>query len=260
MIEPITIEDLTTVALDGTGVFDTLMQTVQLRIQAEYARDRIQGSDYSKVYLGALEATLGQSIQFLLNKDKAANEAALIAAQVLVAEAQIEKVKKEGELIDQQIIKMQSEIKLTDQQIELSKAQQKNLELEAPKILAETALIDQQTRNAATTNTNLLKQQQKTDNESALLAQKKASEEAQIRDVVNGAPVAGAMGKQQALYKAQTDGFARDAEQRLSKIMADSWSIRRSTDETLPTPTGLDDDKITAVLSIAQAGIATNNV
>ena len=39
------------------------------------------------------------------------------------------------------------------------------------------------------------------------------------------------VGRQKLLYKAQTDGFSRDAEQKAAKLLVDSWSTRRATDE-----------------------------
>jgi len=255
MVTPIKVEDLTTIALNGTGTFDVLMQTVQLRLQEEYSKDRIMASDYSKVYLGALETVLGQSIQFLLSKDKAANEAALIEAQVRLAEASIVKMEKESELVDAQILKLTADIELVAQQIILSKEQQLNLAVDRDKSLAETALIQQNERNAIAQNANILKQQAKIEAETGLLTQKKYTEEAQILDVVNGLPVAGAVGKDKALRQAQTDGFFRDAEQKLSKIMTDSWNIRRSTDEAEIAPSELDNDGINSVIAVAKAGI-----
>ena len=42
-VEAPTVDELTTVALDGTGVFDKLMQTVKLHLQDEYDSNRIVG-------------------------------------------------------------------------------------------------------------------------------------------------------------------------------------------------------------------------
>jgi hypothetical protein len=39
------------------------------------------------------------------------------------------------------------------------------------------------------------------------------------------------VGRQKALYQAQTDGFTRDAEQKAAKLLVDTWSVRRTTDE-----------------------------
>jgi hypothetical protein len=39
------------------------------------------------------------------------------------------------------------------------------------------------------------------------------------------------IGKQKALYGAQTNGYARDAEQKATSILVDTWKVRRTTDE-----------------------------
>ena len=61
--------------------------------------------------------------------------------------------------------------------------------------------------------------------------------------------------KQQDLYDAQINGFDRDAEQKLAKILVDSWSVRRTTDEATIVPGGLDDSSIGAVIAKAKIGI-----
>lgn len=86
--------------------------------------------------------------------------------------------------------------------------------------------------------------------EVALLGQKLLTEEAQTKNVLSDgtvvydtvdaqhtpgdaavtAPVgAGVLGKQQVLYNKQTDGFDRDAEQKLIKVMSDLYAIQMST-------------------------------
>ena len=62
-----------------------------------------------------------------------------------------------------------------------------------------------------------------------LLAQKTATEKAQILSL--GVDADSVVGKQKALYAAQTTGFTRDAEQKAAKLMTDTWSVRRTTDE-----------------------------
>ena len=62
-----------------------------------------------------------------------------------------------------------------------------------------------------------------------LLTQKTATEKAQI--LATGVDDNSVVGKQKLLYAAQTNGFARDAEQKAAKLLADTWSVRRTTDE-----------------------------
>jgi hypothetical protein len=64
------IGTLTTVDLDGSGVFDQLMKATKLHLQEEYNAQRITGNEYTTVYLGALTAVLQTATQFLLNEQQ----------------------------------------------------------------------------------------------------------------------------------------------------------------------------------------------
>ena len=59
--------------------------------------------------------------------------------------------------------------------------------------------------------------------------------EAQYKDAVDGQPVGGVLGKQMKVYDAQAKGFKDNALQAATKIMVDTWNIRRQTDEGLQT-------------------------
>lgn len=92
--------------------------------------------------------------------------------------------------------------------------------------------------------------------EIAVLDQRKLTEEAQIKDTVDGATVSGVLGKQKSLYAAQTDGFTRDAEQKLTKMMIDAWAVQRTTDEAIsPAGAGITDSEIKKVVDKAKVGI-----
>lgn len=65
--------------------------------------------------------------------------------------------------------------------------------------------------------------------EIALLAQKTVTESAQV--LAMGVDADSVIGKQKALYGAQTNGFTRDAEQKTAKLLADTWSVRRTTND-----------------------------
>ena len=71
-------------------------------------------------------------------------------------------------------------------------------------------------------------------------AQLKAAE-AQYKDTVDGQPIGGVLGKQMKVYDAQAKGFKDNALQAATKIMVDTWNIRRQTDEGLQTT---DDSKL----------------
>ena len=108
------------------------------------------------------------------------------------------------------------------------------------------------------------KEIEKLNAEIGLLRQKTVSELANTSDaLVEGlgfnlsTSVAGSVSRQNNLYEAQTAGFSRDAEQKLAKILVDTWSVRRTTDDaTIASATnGLGDAEILEVLNVAKAGI-----
>lgn len=229
MTSTIELVDLTEATLIGAGAFDVLMRASKAHLEAEFASNRIRGAEYANVYLGSMTQVLQAAVQFLLQKDKAANEAALVAAQVRNTEAQILLVGAQTELAIQQKKNAENEWLLL--------AEQK------AKLIAETKVLGQTYLNAVTENATMLKQQcklaaeydvlmeqkLKTVQETALLAQKTATEKAQTIEA--GVDEGSVVGKQKKLYEAQTEGFTRNAEQSAAKILADTWTVRRTTDE-----------------------------
>lgn len=116
------------------------------------------------------------------------------------------------------------------------------------KEVANTALVNAEIVKSGSENTLIVNKQAtevqvtaKTTAESNLLLQKRETERGQTSDtLLDGlTAVAGIVGAQHELYNAQRDGFARDGEQKLLKIMMDAWSVARSTDSVgtdLPAP------------------------
>lgn len=206
MTTPITTTDLTSGTIAGSGVFDTLMAANKAHIEAEYAKGRITGADYSTVYLGMVQATLQASVQFLVQRDKIALEAELL-------QKQIDNEVKQGELIDAQVCKLKAEYDLT------------------------MATIT------------------KTSKENDLLAQKIVTEKAQVQEL--GVDDNSVIGKQKLLYQAQTEGFARDAEQKAARLLIDTWNARRMTDDgtVADTVNKLDDSTIGRAVTKVLAGI-----
>jgi hypothetical protein len=88
------------------------------------------------------------------------------------------------------------------------------------------------------------------------LEQKQQTELAQVADTVTSGTVAGVIGKQKELYAQQAAGFDRDAEQKLAKIMLDTWSIQQTTiGGKVPGDAGIADSEIANVINKAKAGI-----
>ena len=193
-IAPVTVDDITQGSVTGTGIFDKLMATVAAQLQAEFKADRITQTDYGQVYVSALNNTLGQAIQFLLTKDQAALQAATLAAQY-------EKIALEKDILE-----------LQKQQLTLQLAQ-----LEQQTLLIQSQILTDAAQRA-------------------LINQKTVTEIAQTQDnptsnISTG--YSGVVGKQNALYAAQTTGFARDAEQKAAKLALDILATQLSTDDSM---------------------------
>lgn len=269
MSEPLVLTDLTEASISGTGVFDVLMRASKNYLDEEFKLQRIRGPEYSQVYLGSLTSVLETAVQFLLNRDKAANEAALIEAQIRETEAKIRmfEIQAQNTILEGQNLVLQGE---------LLAAQKENLDVERAFTVAktlqtqeQTQLVKQQVLNAMTENDTMLKQQcklsaefdvlmetkLKTIQETALLAQRTATERAQT--VGLGVDEDSVVGRQKTLYLAQSQGFTRDAEQKVAKLLVDTWNVRRTTDEgTQANDTNkLDDATVGRAVSRLLAGV-----
>lgn len=143
-ITPITIEELTEGKIDGDGVFDSLMRSINAHLLNEYTKDRIDGNSYGEVYLGSIQAAISQSIQFLLSKDKSSLDAALIEAQTRKIDAEIELIDVQKQIAEIERTRAEAEVRKIEQDIIFSQAQQKNLEAENQKIIAEVSLVKAQ--------------------------------------------------------------------------------------------------------------------
>ena len=244
-VPQITIDDLTTVdKTNGTGTFDVLMRSVKEHMVDEYTQGRIQGPEYSTVYLGALQQTMQQSIAFLLAKDKTSYELELLRLQAEMLELQKLELAEKVKLIDAQVRKTEVEIELAELQkcnvaaeCEQIKAQTCKLQAEFDLIILNKAKVQEETEL-------IQDQQEKIAQEIGLLGQKKITEQAQTSAEVIGQ--GSVIGKQNELYSAQTRGFAEKQNQEAAKIMVSTWNTRKMTDETGVSAdgAGLGDDAI----------------
>lgn len=270
MAGPIEVDDLTTVALNGTGVFDKLMQTLRLHLKDEHDKSRLKGQEYASVLSSSFAAIMQNAVLFLLQKDEAANKAALI-------QAQIDLTVKQGELLDKQIEREEFErdliaakVNLTNEQAKmpeaeirrinsqimsagfadlLTQAQTVKVEKEQLQVEAQTTLLGKQVEQATQQILQLqqeilnlvaqecllraqfdltMEQKLNTTAQTALVQARTSTERANV--LATGVDLDSVIGRQKALYKAQSDGFLRDAEQKAAKLLIDSWNVRRTTD------------------------------
>lgn len=197
----IPIGEFTQSDVDGSGVFDLLMKANKAHLEEEFNKSRIRGPEYATVYLGMLESTMQNALAFFVQQRKLGLEADLLAIQKQIAEIEFEKAQVELEIARLNAQKIPAEI-------DVLKAQKCKLDAEYD------VLVGQNVKVAS---------------ETALLNQKVLTEKAQV----SAASVEedSIIGKQKSLYQAQASGFQRDAEQKAAKIFADTWNVRRTTDE-----------------------------
>ena len=270
----IAITEITQGTLTGTGVFDKLMASVTAHLDDQYSKGRITGAEYATVYLGAVQSAMQQSVSFVLGEQQAELALTQLNDTLITSSKQREEISQRIVLVDTQVSEqldgtLRANTQLTDtlttslkqreqldNQIDLIHVQmaeavdgttRANVQLQdglttavkqRDQITSAVALSAAQVAEttAGTTRTDLqsaqdllLKSQQilKTSSEKAML-DKKALTEVQQAVLVT---------KQQDLYVAQKNGFARDAEQKAAKLVSELWQISKGTDpngHTLP--------------------------
>lgn len=191
-----------------------------------------------------------QTKSILAQVDQLAVQTRLIEQQVeeskaKVANLAVEKLKSEAEVrvLDQNVLNSQQQVLLTKNQVRLVDQQVLASVQETYLSEQKTRLTAQQVLNSVTENTVLVAQEckiraeydltlktvTKTDQEIALLGQKTASERAQTSST--GVDPLSIIGRQATLYAAQAAGFKKDGIQKAAKILVDTWTVRRSTDD-----------------------------
>lgn len=184
---------------EGTGILDVLLEKMETRLQEQYDAGRITGSDFATVYSQLYSAVLQSSVQFTLNKDKSAMDAA-------IAEATVEKqwgydvtTDVDGDLvlgastgtgmIDYQVTEQQNKVDLTIGQV--------------AKVYADVALVGQQ----------------------------QETELAQTSD-----PTGGLLKGKFDLIAAQELGFSTDTKQKVLKQMLEGYAVTLSIAGTATAP------------------------
>jgi hypothetical protein len=211
----ITINDLTESKLDGAGVFDKLMIAAKAHLEAEFKKGAIKGPEYAQVYLGQVQPILSTALQFVVASHKSDLEAQLLTQQVELAKAQVLQIEAQTRLVEQQIVQSQMQTDLIEQQKINAVQEEKNLE-------AQECLLKAQYDNTVATTQRVTK-------ETDLMAQKIVTEKAQTTSI--GVDADSVIGRQKALFAAQTAGFQRDAEQKAASTLLQTWSTQRMTDE-----------------------------
>lgn len=225
------------------------MQQQVLKSTAEVS---ILGKQETKIDKENLILTYQHDFTMPAEKDLVIARKNLTDKQALTEEAQELKIDAEKLLVDA------NEAKVSYEAITLLPKQVFVMDAEEAKIRKEIEIMSHRSNNEAAQLAVINNQRDKLAAEKDLLIEKKWTEQAQRLNTVNGLTVTGVIGRQNSLYEAQTAGFHRDAEQKLTKILADTWNVRRSTADDTPAnnTNRLDDSNIGAVIEKAMQGIS----
>jgi hypothetical protein len=244
-ITPIAISDLTTGAVGGSGVFDRLMVSLVKHLQVEYEANRISGAEYTKAYVGVIAAALQTSSQFLLAKDQAYWQNILVQSQAQAAQLEVTKSRIAIETAKMDLAKSRTDAETAEVNYGLIKM----------KIATEDATyanLAKQGEGLDFTNSNILPKQE------VLLAEQVEVQRSQTSDTrTDGTTsIAGAVGKQKALYDQQITSYKRDAETKAVKLYTDAWITQKTIDEGLLAPEQFKNAQVDEVLGILRTNLA----
>lgn len=77
---------LTSRTVAGTGLFDGLMESIRAHLEGEFQKNRITGAQYTEAFISMTGTAMGAAVQYLLTKDQAQYQAALMQRQAQIAE------------------------------------------------------------------------------------------------------------------------------------------------------------------------------
>lgn len=115
-VTDITIDEFTTKNVDGNGVFDTLMTSASNHLNKEYEAGRIEGKEYSNVYIQMMQVSMQTALAFTLGKQKSTYEALLLEQQISNLEQDKLNSEKQNDILAKQNLKLDEEIDLLQSQ------------------------------------------------------------------------------------------------------------------------------------------------
>lgn len=252
----LTIDSLSGGDKTSRGAFEELMRSVNSHLEDQLEKGNITKQQYASMYSGALASTMSEASKYVLSY-MTTNQ------QIKLLDWQIKEAENRASLVAEQILQLKEQTSLISKQIELAELEKSIKVAQEDQILKETLLTEARTitegYNATLTNNNA----SRTSSEKAVLDQKLLTEQAQIKDSINGVDVAGIIGRQRSLYENQAEGYIRDAEQKAAKIFMDSFNTRTSietTEATEPSDATLTGIQIKSVLNQLRKGVGVSEI
>ena len=277
----LTVRSLTGGEKEGSGVFDELMRTIKSHVHQELKEGRISEKAYSEVYLGALQFALNSATNYALAYEKANKELAVLDEQIKQNQKQNELLELQKEqlsianatakynldvMLPAQLLQLKKQTELVVEQVNQATAQTAQITAQIALTKKQQGLVDEQIRDAKDKHTNPTgginkAQYDKLMAEKAIADQKLITEKAQTSSSINGTAVGGLIGQEMTLKKNQGDSFLRNAEIQVAKLYSDAFSVMYSTDaEGMDNQAfGFGSDESFEVMKKTAAGIGITN-
>lgn len=242
-VEPLTNESLTTRVVGGSGTFDAVAASYAAHLKEEYKQGRITGAEYAKAFTALLESALGNSVQYLLQRNQAALQAELLKVQIVTArlEAATAKAKLAQTIIEAKTLAASfalTKLKLATEEVTHCTAKY-NLDIILPK---QSALLTSQIGSTNAESALKLKQRE-------LIAEQVETQRAQTLDTrTDGTLVAGSVGKEKELHSQQIESFQRDSEVKAARIFTEAWITSKTIDEGLLPPDSFANPSLEGIL------------
>jgi hypothetical protein len=217
-IAALTIDELTTGSVGGSGTFDKVMSSIKEHLAEQFQKNRISGDQYTKAYIEMTTAALSTGLQFLLQKDQSKWSAVLVQLQARKAEIEAVTARLALETAKAQLVAAQSQAEILEAQYVLIQLQVANEVAKYETTYAQKALVEEQLEGVR----------------------------AQTRDTLSDGttPVNGMVKKQKDLITQQIDSYIKDAKYKGVKLLSDSWIAQKTIDEGLTAPTVFTNTKI----------------
>lgn len=243
-VSKLSIVDLTSGAVAGTGAFDKIMVSLAAHLKNEYDRNRITGAEYTKAFIAATELALSQGASFTLACERQYWDTLLLQQQTVAAKLQAENLLAEYAIKKLQLAKLSSEYCASEFNV--------NTLLPKQAEMLTKQIAGQETSNqiAAYNLANMLPEQLK------LVKEQFESARAQTKDTrSDGSAIEGSIGAQKLLHAQQVTAYVQDSKLKVAKIFSDSWITQKTLNEDIPAPAQLINDSVNTVLSNLRASV-----
>ena len=243
-VSKLSIADLTSGTVAGTGAFDKIMVSLAAHLKNEYDKNRITGAEYTKAFIAATELALSQGASFTLACERQYWDTLLLQQQAIAAKLQAENLLAEYAIKKLQLAKLSSEYCASEFNV--------NTLLPKQAEMLTKQIAGQETSNqiAAYNLANMLPEQLK------LVKEQFESARAQTKDTrSDGSAIAGSVGAQNLLHAQQVTAYVQDSKLKVAKIFSDSWITQKTLNEDVPAPAQLINDSVNTVLSNLRASV-----